>query len=215
MRNDVHRCVVPPSIRSDVRPSALPPSVGGAARAQRRLSVHSGAVHAVPQTSACWWRPTLHSGQQASDIQDTPPRTEVDGRPRTSPCGCLFPKTHFCGLLVACQVLVCKLAWYPEDKERPEKEADHSGLEDGGFNKQERENLLRRLVLSHRRTKGSRYLPARMFNSLYGGLNLVYSHVHLSRLHPWKAPTVGMVGRAYIPRTGERVRSLQLPSSGS
>ena len=60
--------------------------------------------------------------------------------------------------------------------------------------------------------------------SLYRGLNGVQSgiqsrwsqyHITLSRVILEMVPATGTVGRVYIPRTGERVRSLWLPKSSS
>ena len=107
-----------------------------------------------------------------------------------------------------------------EDKERLKKEADHSRLLGGRFNKQG--NLQARLVLSSCRMSRSLLLPTRIL-SLYRGLNWVLDCIQsrwfqlftLSRLVLEIAPSAGMVGRAYIPRTGERVRSLQLPRFSS
>lgn len=66
------------------------------------------------------------------------------------------------------------------------------------------------------------YTCPQNLKSLSRGLNQVQSHMqtrwsqqHLtfSRLCLWNIPTVGIVGRAYTPRTGEGERSFQLPGS--
>lgn len=132
--------------------------------------------------------------------------------------GCLFPKTHFFRLLGGLSSIGSPTAPYAEDKERPKKAAGSSRSVGGGFNK--RGNLLTRLVLSGHKTKRSRHLPAPNLNSLYteaftwvrlifslGGLNTSLSQGCILGT----APAGGTVDRTYIPRTGERVRTLRLP----
>lgn len=89
---------------------------------------------------------------------------------------------------------------YTESKEKLQKEAVHSGLGAGSFNKQG--NLLGRLVS----------MPAcQNLKSLYRGFNCVLSHLPsrwsqrltLSRLSPWNIYTVGKVGRALSQNRGE------------
>ena len=105
---------------------------------------------------------------------------------------------------------------YTEGKERLNREADHSRLVGGRFNKQG--NLYTRLVLGGCKASRSPHPPAGI---LYEGLNWAQScvqsrwsqHLALSRLHPWNAASTGIVGGAYIPRTGDGERSLWLPKS--
>ena len=95
------------------------------------------------------------------------------------------------------------------------KEADHSRLEGGSFNKTG--NIHMRLILAdcivrtHQNLKI--YIEALTgFSHMFcaDGLN---NTLPLSKLHPWMAPAMGIVYRVYIPRTGEGVRSLWSPGS--
>ena len=101
---------------------------------------------------------------------------------------------------------------YTEGKERPKKEADHSRLVGGRFNKQG--NLHMWLVLASIRWVDLSALQN--LTSLYRGLNLLQAHTpsRWSQQHiDWSycsqdyvletAPSVGMVCTMYIPRTGE------------
>lgn len=90
---------------------------------------------------------------------------------------------------------------------RPKKEADHSRLVGGRFDKQG--NLLTRLILGGRKASRSSYPPARIL-SFYRGLNgvqprtqfRVLTHCSLEAASLKTAPAVGTVGGAYIPRRG-------------
>ena len=95
------------------------------------------------------------------------------------------------------------------------KEAGHSKLDSVGMKKQGRgylQGFLQQLQDGQISTPTSQKLK-----SLCRGLNWVQSHLPprwsqqhltLSRLLLEMTPTVGKVGRSYIPRTGEGVRSL-------
>ena len=71
---------------------------------------------------------------------------------------------------------------YMKGKEKPKREADHSRLVDGGFNKQG--NLTYRLILSSHKTKDL-HTCHQSLKSLYRGLNWVQSHIlsRWSQLH--------------------------------
>lgn len=100
---------------------------------------------------------------------------------------------------------------------RPKKEADHSRLVGGRFDKEG--NLLTRLILGGRKASRSSYPPARIL-SFYRGLNgvqprtqfRVLTHCSLEAASLKTAPAVGTVGGAYIPRRGG-ARSLLPPGS--
>lgn len=93
-------------------------------------------------------------------------------------------------------------------KERPKKEEDHTRLVGATFNKQG--NLPTSLSWAAARWDLHTHLSNP--ESLYRGLNWAESHIYLTdSLHTFSlktvslkmAPTVGMVGRLHIPRTGE------------
>lgn len=82
-----------------------------------------------------------------------------------------------------------------KDKEGP------STLVDGSFNKQG--NLHMRQSWA---PQDEQISSVSKFTEALTGFTHIFSltTVTLSRLHPWNGPSVGMVGRAYIPRTRGR-----------
>ena len=128
-----------------------------------------------------------------------------------------YGHTHFSPTLKpsSTPMLVCKLALYTEKSERPMKEADHSLLVGGRFNKQG--DLLMGLVLGEYKMNRSLHQPARILK-VYREVLTGSSHVNspdglnntfLSQGYIFGiAPTVRTVGRVYIPRAGEVVRIL-------
>lgn len=117
-------------------------------------------------------------------------------------------------------LLVCKLS--PVRRRQGEierKEADHPALGGGSFNKQGKLHI--RLVLGGCKMSRSLHLPTRVLRvyieALMGfshiqspdGLNnILFSQGYILEM----APTMGTVSRTYIPRRGERLRSLQFPN---
>ena len=111
---------------------------------------------------------------------------------------------------------------YTKGKERPKKEADNLRLAGDRFNKQG--NLPIRLVLSGCKTRRSLHLPATIikvyiealmeFNNIFSPDSLNITSLSQGYILEMTA-SVGIVGRTYIPRTGDGVRSLQLPGSSS
>lgn len=102
---------------------------------------------------------------------------------------------------------------YTKGKERPKKEADHSRLLGGSFNKQG--NLLMRLVLGGQKINRCSHSSTRKlkldveilsrFSHIYhpNGLNTtLLSQGYMVGM----APMVETVGRIYIPRTEEEVK---------
>lgn len=92
----------------------------------------------------------------------------------------------------------------------------------GSFNKQE--NLHRRLILSECKISRSLYLPARNLNIYTDALTGLSHIIQPDSLNNTllsqgftleMSPSVGIMGKTHIPRTGEGLRSLQLPGSGS
>lgn len=102
---------------------------------------------------------------------------------------------------------------YSEGKEKSKKEADHSPLVGGSFKKQR--NFLTRPVWDNCKTSRSLHPPARslrVYTEALPEFSLLYeqmvSVILLSEgCFLEAAPDVGTVGRAYIPRTEERVRN--------
>jgi len=99
------------------------------------------------------------------------------------------------------------------------KEADHPTLGGGSFNKQGKLHI--RLVLGGRKMSRSLHLPTRILRVYIEAL-MGFSHIQspdglnntfLSQGYILEmAPTMGRVSRTYIPRRGERLRSLQFPN---
>lgn len=91
-----------------------------------------------------------------------------------------------------------------ESKDRPKKEAGHSRLAGGSFNKQG--SLHTRLVLGNHRRGMSPHLPTRIFKfyiEALTGFSHAY-HPHYPTIHSsLKAVCTGIVGGTYIPKTGE------------
>ena len=107
--------------------------------------------------------------------------------------------------------MVCKLPSYMEGKERLKKEADHSRLGGGWFNKQR--NLHRSRSL---------HLPSRTFKVYIEALTGFHHTRYSDNLNNalffqgyvlGTAPSVGKMGRTCIPRMREAMRSLRLPES--
>lgn len=108
-----------------------------------------------------------------------------------------------------------------DGRERPKKKAVHSKLVGDRLNKQG--NFLMRLVFGSPRMSRSPHSSTRIVK-VYKEALTGSSHIHspdglnntlLSSLCPWTAPAVGTEDRAYIPRTGEGLSSLQLPGASS
>ena len=105
-----------------------------------------------------------------------------------------------------------------EGTERLEKEAGHSKLVGGRFNK--KGNLLISLILGGYKKRSLNW-PSRILNVYIEALGLVTyvvqmvstTHCSLKAVSLKTAPTVGIVGRTYIARSWEEVRSLRLPGS--
>ena len=99
---------------------------------------------------------------------------------------------------------------YTEGKERWEKEADHSRLVGGRFNKQG--NLLTTLALGSSKMSRSPHLPARILKVYIEALT-GFSHVYVQMVSTTRcslkatsfnmSPTVGKVGRTHVSRTQE------------
>ena len=148
--------------------------------------------------------PSTHRGQWPS--HDSPPQMPLSQDP--------FLQSP--GWLTNCWFI--KWTPYAESRERPKKEADHSRLVDGKFNKQG--SLHTRLVLGNCKMSRSPHPPTRILNvytEALTGLSHEYcpddlNNTLLSQACVLEmALAMGTVGEAYIPKTGEGVRSLRLP----
>ena len=129
-----------------------------------------------------------------------------------------FPRLTFLVSWLASQLLVFELGNFPHEiclwppsmevKKKPKKEADHSRLVGGSFNKQE--NLYTSLVFSGNKISRSLYSSARILK-VYIETLTGFSHIHckmLSTMHcSFKvvslkmAPTLGMVAHS-LDRVG-------------
>lgn len=126
------------------------------------------------------------------------------------PHGCFFLKAHFCGLLVAHQLLVNKLAPICRGQGEREDRADHSRLVDGRFNKQGALHV--RLFLGGDKMSRSPDLSTRILKDFEAlpGLSYIYDPDGLNNaLFPQSyilelALAMGKVAGAYIPRQGAR-----------
>ena len=119
-------------------------------------------------------------------------------------------------------VLVANWPPYREGKEKLRQEADRSRSVDGSFQKQE--NLWMRFVLGGQKINRNPQPAARILevstkllakfhhtSSPYGST----THYCLKTVNLKTAPSMGTMGRTYIPKTKVGVRTLKMPGSSS
>ena len=119
-------------------------------------------------------------------------------------------------------VLVANWPPYREGKEKLRQEADRSRSVDGSFQKQE--NLWMRFVLGSQKINRNPQAAARILevstkllakfhhtSSPYGST----THYCLKTVNLKTAPSMGTMGRTYIPKTKVGVRTLKMPGSSS